>query len=90
MSPARRSRTLRELYRCHARLGDAGALVREERQLRLALREAFGDPDDPRWCEPSPETTALFRQLRLDLDARLPAAKSAHHKREPPHVRTAG
>jgi hypothetical protein len=62
---------VRELY--HAQLRDTGALIREGRQPRLTPRETFDDPDDPRGSEPSPETTALFRQLRMGLAARLPA-----------------
>src|SRR5262249_39378498 len=37
----------RQLFRCHARLGDRAALVREERHLREALIQEFGYPSRP-------------------------------------------
>jgi DNA-binding SARP family transcriptional activator len=65
---------VRELYRCYRDLGDLGALVREDRHLRQALREALADPDDPAedpgLYAPEPETVALFRAIRAELEAR--------------------
>jgi nucleoid-associated protein YgaU/DNA-binding SARP family transcriptional activator len=65
---------VRELYRCYRELGDLASLVREDRHLRQALRQAFADPDDseddPAAYEPEPETVALFRRIRADLEAR--------------------
>jgi two-component SAPR family response regulator len=57
----------RDLFRCHAAVGDLDGLVAEEQRLRLALREAAGPDDDP---DPEPATVALFARLREDLEAR--------------------
>jgi DNA-binding SARP family transcriptional activator len=68
---------VRDLYRCYRDLGDLGALVREDRHLRQSLRDALADPDDPEddvgQYEREPETVALYRRLRAELEAR-PAA----------------
>jgi DNA-binding SARP family transcriptional activator len=70
---------VRELYRCYRELGDLASLVREDRHLRQALRTAFADPgdpegeDDPGQYDPEPETVALFREVRADLEARAAA-----------------
>ena len=65
---------VRELYRCYRELGDLGSLVREDRQLRQALREAYADPDDPaddpECCQPEPQTFELFRKIREELEAK--------------------
>jgi DNA-binding SARP family transcriptional activator len=65
---------VRELYRCYRELGDLASLVREDRHLRQALRTAFADPgdpeDDPEQYDPEPETVALFREVRAELEAR--------------------
>ena len=62
---------VRELYRCYAQLGDLTSLIREERHLRQALREAYYDPDDPKddpnYYQPEPETVELFNRLRAEL-----------------------
>jgi hypothetical protein len=70
----------RQLARCDdvriwARLGDLGALVREEQHLRQALRRAqqangadWGPEDATRAPEPQRQTVALFEQLRGELE----------------------
>jgi len=64
----------RELYRCYQYLGDLTSLIREDRHLRQALREAYADPDDPvrdpQDYEPEPETVALFNEIRRELEDR--------------------
>ena len=68
---------VRELYRCYGELGDLASLVREDRHLRQALRTALVDPgdpeDDPEQYDPEPETVALFREVRAELEARAAA-----------------
>jgi two-component SAPR family response regulator len=65
---------VRELFRCYGQLGDIGSLVREERQLRQALHQAYQDPDDnPGLYQPEPETIAVFREALADLQARADA-----------------
>jgi len=65
---------VRELFRCYQQLGDLGALIREERHLREALREANVDPDNPGEtpdaCPPERETSELFEAIRSELEAR--------------------
>jgi DNA-binding SARP family transcriptional activator len=65
----------RDLYRCHHKLGDLSSLIREDRQLRQALREAFDDPSDRDGrfieIEREPETVQLFERLRAELEARV-------------------
>jgi two-component SAPR family response regulator len=68
---------VRNLFRCYHKLGDRSALVREERQLREALREAYYNPDDPdddpgRY-QPNAQTVALFERFLGDLTVREPA-----------------
>ena len=61
---------VQDLFRCYRATRDLGALVREERELREALRRAYGDPDDPEadeGCQPEPETAALFREVCEEL-----------------------
>jgi DNA-binding SARP family transcriptional activator len=64
---------VRELYRCYQQLGDLSSLIREDRHLRQALREAYYDPDDPQddpeHYHPEPETVSLFDLIREQLDA---------------------
>lgn len=61
------------LYRCYQQTGDLTALLKEDRQLRQALRDAFHNPndpeDDPEGYPPQPETVALFEAIRQDLEA---------------------
>lgn len=63
---------VRELYGCYAQLGDLSSLIREDRHLRQALREAYYDPsdpeDDPEQYQPEPETVELFNKVRMELD----------------------
>ncbi|MCL5107380.1 MAG: LysM peptidoglycan-binding domain-containing protein [Chloroflexi bacterium] len=65
---------VRELYRCYYELGDRSSLVKEDRRLRKALREAFGSDgsagDDLDECEPERETNDLFERVLADLEAR--------------------
>jgi len=71
---------VRELYRCYQYLGDLTSLIREDRHLRQALRDAYADPDDPvsdpQDYQPEPETVALFSEIRRELEGRgLDAAR---------------
>lgn len=63
-----------DLYRCYRQLGDHGALIREERQLRQALREGYDDPsdpeDDPAQYEPEEATIRLYNEIRAELEAK--------------------
>jgi len=65
---------VRELYRCYSELGDLNALIREERHLRQALREAYYDPNDPEDApdryQPEVETVELFHRIRRELEER--------------------
>ncbi|MGH7484053.1 MAG: AfsR/SARP family transcriptional regulator, partial [bacterium] len=65
---------VRELFRCYQQLGDIGSLLREERQLRQALHQAYHEPDepddDPELYQPEPETMAVFRESLAALQAR--------------------
>jgi len=65
---------VRELYRCYQYVGDLTSLIREDRHLRQALREAYADPDDPvsdpQDYQPEPETVALFSEIRRELEGR--------------------
>ncbi len=56
---------VRDLFRCHAALGDLHALVTEEERLRTALHRFVGPDEDP---DPEPATMALFASLRSDLE----------------------
>jgi DNA-binding SARP family transcriptional activator len=70
---------VRELYRCYQQLGDLSSLIREDRHLQQALRDAYYDPDDPEddpeRYQPEPETICLFNEIKVKLDtpARLGA-----------------
>src|SRR5262249_41351365 len=61
----------RDLYRCYQQLGDLGSLIREDRNLRQALLEAYYEPDnpadDPELYQPEPETIGLFKAVFADL-----------------------
>jgi hypothetical protein len=63
---------VRDLYRRHGELGDLNGLIREERQLRQALREPHHDPNDPaedaRSYRPEPKTVAVYNEVRTRLD----------------------
>jgi len=65
---------VRELYRCYQYVGDLTSLIREDRHLRQALREAYADPDDPgsdpQDYQPEPETVALFSEIRRELEGK--------------------
>jgi hypothetical protein len=54
-------------------MGDVSSLIREDRHLRQALRNAYGslDGDDSDDVPPEPETEALFQQIRVELDSRM-------------------
>jgi hypothetical protein len=70
---------VRGLYRCYQQLGDLGALLREDQELRQALHDAFGDKKiDSGACEPSAPTRDLFRQIRAELETRARGAKNGH------------
>ncbi len=62
---------VRELYRCYQQMGDLNALVREDRLLRDALREAYRNPndpnDDPRRYQPERETITLYNTIYEEL-----------------------
>lgn len=65
------------LFRCYQQLGDLGALLREEHELRQALRAAYGEKKtDAKAGEPSASTRALFQQIRAELEARGRGEKS--------------
>lgn len=67
---------VRGLYRCYQQLGDLASLIREDRELRQALRDAFGDStSDEQDCEPSKQTVELFKQIRAELEARARVGK---------------
>jgi DNA-binding SARP family transcriptional activator/nucleoid-associated protein YgaU len=68
---------VRDLYRCYQQLGDLNSLIREDRHLRQALRDAYADfensennTDD---VEPESETIAVFNDVRHKLE-RHPAS----------------
>jgi DNA-binding SARP family transcriptional activator len=64
---------VRDVYRCHAALGDLRGLeATHERLLAALLRQAGPDDEGP---EPEPTTAALFAELHQDLELRasLPA-----------------
>ncbi len=75
---------VQELYRCYLQTGDLTALVKEDRKLRRALRDAFGSAndveDDSEGYPPQPETEALFEAIRQDLEAKA-ASRSTNGRR---------
>lgn len=64
---------VRALYRCYQQLGDLNALIREDRHLRQALRDAYaeleGPEGDPEDYQPEPETIALYEEIKKVLEA---------------------
>jgi DNA-binding SARP family transcriptional activator len=64
----------RSLYRCFEETGDRSALIREHRQLRQALRDAYArmDPADvrPEDREPEPETVRVYEEVFAALERR--------------------
>jgi DNA-binding SARP family transcriptional activator/LysM repeat protein len=78
---------VRELFRCYQQLGDLGALIREERQFRQALRDAYRDPDDPdddpELYQPEAETIAVFQEALAHLQKRGTGATGSGHGRAP-------
>lgn len=66
---------VRDLYHCYRKIGDLGALIREDHQLRKALRAAYQDPDDPEDdsgdVPPEPATVQLFEQVRSELSGKI-------------------
>ncbi|MFN8472782.1 MAG: LysM peptidoglycan-binding domain-containing protein [Anaerolineae bacterium] len=75
---------VQELYRCYQQTGDLTALVKEDRKLRRALRDAFGRAndaaDDREGYPPQPETVALFEAIRQELEAKA-ASRSTNGRR---------
>jgi two-component SAPR family response regulator len=69
---------IRDLYRCYQQLGDLSSLIREDRHLRQALREAYYEPDDPdddpELYQPEPETITVFKEVFADIEARAAAS----------------
>jgi hypothetical protein len=53
-------------------MGDLNGLIREDRQLRQALRDAHHDPndpaDDPASYQPEPKTIAVYNEIRARLE----------------------
>ncbi len=76
---------VRELYRCYQQLGDLSSLIREDRHLRQALREAYYDPDDseddPDDYQPEPETVDLFSRIRKELETKAFARTTSRDHR---------
>jgi DNA-binding SARP family transcriptional activator/nucleoid-associated protein YgaU len=64
---------VRDLYRCYQQLGDLNSLIREDRHLRQAIRDAYADLDEPGLdthdIQPEPETIALFNEIRQEPEA---------------------
>jgi DNA-binding SARP family transcriptional activator len=58
---------VRELYRCHHQLGNAGAIVRIDKDLRRVLKQTYGEHADRSLLNPEPQTDQLFQQLLADL-----------------------
>jgi len=63
---------VRDLYQCFRDLGDLSSLLREDRHLRQALRDAYGslDGSDAEDVPPEPETEALFQEIRTEFNSR--------------------
>jgi DNA-binding SARP family transcriptional activator len=64
---------VRDLFRCYEQLGDLNSLIREDRHLRQALRNAYAEFDNSDSnaddIQPEPETVTLFKQIRQELEA---------------------
>ena len=81
---------VRELYRCYQQIGDLSSVIREDRHLRQALRDAYYDPDDPEddpeRYQPEPETISLFDTIRSELEAvneqLVPESKTSVSRKE--------
>jgi DNA-binding SARP family transcriptional activator len=75
---------VRELYRCYQQLGDLSSLLRQDRDLRQALREAYLDPeypeDDSHYDQPEPETVALFNEIRSELEAQITQVRAGRRQ----------
>lgn len=73
---------VRELYRCYEQMGDLNSLIREERHLRQALRDAFAEPGDAESdledYQPEPKTVELFEKIREELEPRSPGTARRH------------
>jgi DNA-binding SARP family transcriptional activator len=71
---------VREIYCCYQQIGDLGSLIRQDRELRLALQEAYFDSSEPEvesdCCEPESETVALYNEIRSELEAKAAHARS--------------
>lgn len=71
---------VREIYCCYQQIGDLGSLIRQDRELRQALQEAYFDSSesevDPGCCQPEPETVALFNEIRSELEAKAAHARN--------------
>jgi DNA-binding SARP family transcriptional activator/nucleoid-associated protein YgaU len=65
---------VRDLYRCYKELEDLNSLIREDRHLRQALRDAYADfndnANDAQEIQPEPETGKLFAEIRKELETR--------------------
>lgn len=61
---------VRDLCQCYRDLGDLSSLIREDRHLRQALRDAYGslDSEDAEGIPPEPETLCLFNEIRIQLE----------------------
>ena len=59
---------VRDLYRCYEQLGDLGALIREDRELRQALRGEDDDSPSSDDCQPEKATVDLFKRIRAELE----------------------
>jgi DNA-binding SARP family transcriptional activator/LysM repeat protein len=70
----------RSLYRCYEEMGDRSALIREHRQLRQALRDAYArmDPADvrPEDREPEPETVLVYEEVFAALERQEAACRA--------------
>ncbi len=71
---------VREIYRCYQQIEDLGSLIRQDRELRQALQEAYYDSSEPEvdleCCQPEPETVALFNEIRSELEAKAVRTRS--------------
>jgi two-component SAPR family response regulator/LysM repeat protein len=68
---------VRDLYECYRDLGDISSLVREDRHLRQALRDAYGSlgSESTEDIPPEPETVAIFAEVRQDLERSVTSQK---------------
>jgi len=79
---------VRQLFRCYQQLGDRGSLIRDERLLREAIRQRYADPDDPdrdpSFYQPEPETSRLFQEVLVGLDAGVASGVESPRSRDAP------